>query len=300
MKKTILGMAMGCAMILAACENQIANEAATDVAADVTKEKELMDVTFSVMNFEQTLIQMGVSANTRAALAGNATHLKVALFIGDTKRYEFAQTSEDSGFGTITAQVVPEDYDLVVIASKAEMTIESPTNIHPTGDKLTDTFYYYGALTKATLEGGSVPVSLSRAVARFDFLTDAKPTEVKKIALEMTGGSATFNAVTGLGAGSTTRTSTISLSSLAANANIYCGMYTFLPAADNNVSVKVTVYDADEKVVKTHTFTGVQMKPGYITNCSGNFFQIDGSWTITIGDVSWPANIEVPYDLSSL
>ena len=293
MKKYFLGMALcGAMMMLAACENQIADKNEND------NKETLQEITFSVLDFEQTLLKIGASmADTRASLSGNATHLKVALFLDGTKKYEFAQTSADDDFGTITALVVPEDYELVVIASKAEMTIEALTNIYPTGGKVNDTFYYYGALTKTNLEAGAVAVGLDRAVALFEFQTDAKPSEVASFTLELTGGSTVFNAVTGLAAGSTTLTSTFDQTG---RATVHCGMYVFLPSADATVTVKATAYDADAKVVKTYTFNDVQMKPQYNTYCNGNFFQINGSWNITINSVSWPAQINVPFDLTSL
>jgi hypothetical protein len=293
MKKNILGIAMCCAMMmLTACENQIADNKEND------NKETLQEVTFSVLDFEQTLMQMGaVSADTRAALTGNATYLKVALFLDNTKKYEFAQTSEDDGFGAITALVVPENYDMVVIASKAEMTIEALTNIYPTGGKLNDTFYYYGSLTKANLEAGTVAVGLDRAVALFEFQTDAKPLEVTTFVLELTGANTVFNAVTGLSAGSTTLTNSFDQTG---RTTVHCGMYVFLPSADAVVTVKATAYDADEKVVKTYTFNDVQMKPQYKTYCSGNFFQVNGSWNITLNSVLWPDPINFPYDLSSL
>ena len=293
MKKTFLGMALCCAtLMLTGCENQIADQQTPD------NEENLQQITFSVVDFEQTLIQMGVmTADTRAAIAGNATHLKVALFLNDTKKYEFAQTSEDEDFGTISALVVPEDYAMVVIASKAEMTIESPTNIHPTSERLNDTFYYYGAVTKDDLETGTVAVGLDRAVARFELQTDNRPSEVASFTLQLTGGSTTFNAVTGLGVGSTTLTSTFDQTG---RPTVHCGMYAFLPSADATVTVTATAYDANEEVVKTYTFTDVQMKPAYNTYCSGNFFQIDAAWSITINDAAWPASIDVPFDLSGL
>ncbi|MCR4765037.1 MAG: hypothetical protein K5856_02540 [Bacteroidaceae bacterium] len=296
MKKILIGLAFCYAIImLLACENQLT----TPEINNDNNAEELKEVTFSVIHFDQTLRQMGVDADTRATLSGNATYLKVALFVGDTKRYEFAQTSTDEGFGTISAQVVPESYQMVMIASKEEMTIESLTNIHPAGSKLNDSFYYYGTLTKANLETGAVAVGLDRMVARFEFQTDAKPAEVKKLTLELTGGSMTFNAVTGLGAESSTQTSTFDISSLADNASIHCGIYTFLPSAEAQVSVKATAYNASDAVVKSYTFTNVQMKPAYNTYYNGTFFQIDGSWTVTINSVDWNT-INVPYNLNSL
>lgn len=293
MKKNFLGIALcGAVMLLAACENQITDN------KEIDNNETLQEITFSVMDFERTLMQMGVSsADTRAALSGNVTHLKVALFLDDTKKYEFTQTSDDDGFGTITALVVPENYDMVVIASKVEMTIEAPTNIYPTGGKVNDTFYYYGPLTKANLESGTVAVGLDRAVALFQFRTDAKPTEVTTFSLSLTGATLTFNAVTGLGVGSTTLTSTFDQTG---RTTINCGMYVFLPSTDATVTVTATAYDADNKVVKTYTFNDVPMKPAYNTQCSGYFFQIDASWSVTINDVSWPDPLTYPYDLSSL
>ena len=107
----------------------------------------------------------------------------------------------------------------------------------------------------------------------------------------------TFNAVTGLGVGSTTLTSVFDQS---ARDTVHCGMYVFLPSADASVTVKATAYNADKEVVKTYTFSGVQMKPSYNTYCNGCFFQINGTWNITINNVVWPDPINVPYDLSSL
>ena len=293
MKKKLLGMVVCYAMMaLVACENQIIND------NTIRNEEKLQEVTFSVLDFEQTLTQMGVmSADTRASLTGNATYLKVALFLDDTKKYEFAQTSEDDNFGTISALIVPENYTMVVIASKVEMIIDAPTDIHSAGDKLNDTFYYYGALTKANIQEKEVAVGLDRAVARFEFQTDEKPSEVATFSLSLTGGSTTFNAVTGLGVGNSTLTNTFDQTG---RTSVHCGLYVFLPSADTTVTVTATAYDAAGAIVKTYTFNNVQMKPAYNTYCSGNFFQIDTSWSVTINDTSWPASISYPYDLSNL
>ena len=293
MKKNILGITLCCAILaLTACENQIADN------NEIEDKDALQEITFSVVDFEQTLTQMGMSiADTRASLSGNATYLKIALFSNNVKKYEFTQTSDEEDFGNVTAMVLPDDYAMVVIASNVEMSIESPTNIYPTNGKLNDTFYYYGSLTKAAMNAGTVAVGLDRAVALFEFQTDAKPADVVSFSLELTGASLTFNAVTGLGVGSTTLTSVFDQS---ARDTVHCGMYVFLPSADASVTVKATAYNADKEVVKTYTFSGVQMKPSYNTYCNGCFFQINGTWNITINNVVWPDPINVPYDLSSL
>ena len=292
MRSFLIGMAFCCAtLLLTACENQISD------ANDVANGEALQEVSFRVLDFEQTLKQMGVmEADTRASLSGNATYLKVALFSGGSKKYEFAQTSDDDGFGVISALVLPDDYAMVVIASKVEMAIDDATDIYPTGGKLNDTFYSYRTLTKDELEEGTVAVALHRAVALLEFKTDAKPSEVTSFTLEITGVSTKLNAVTGLSAESTTLACTFDQTGRAA---VDCGMYMFLPSDDANVTVKATAYDGGGGVVKTYTFTGVQMKPAYHTCCSGNFFQIDADWSVTIDDVAWSA-IAVPYDLSSL
>ena len=276
MKKNLIGIAMCCAMmVLSACENQITGD------STINKEEGLQEVTFSVVEFEQTLTQMGVkSADTRASLADNAAYLKLALFLDGVKKYELSQTSEDEDFGTLSALLVPEDYTMVEIASKVEMEIESPTNVHPVGEKLNDSFYYYGTLSKDDIKNRAVAISLNRAVA-----------------LEISGATTTLNAETGLGVGSTTLASTFDQTG---RSIVYCGMYVFLPSVDATVTVTATAYDANNNVVKTHTFNGVQMKPGYSTQYSGNFFQVNASWSITINDAGWPEAIKVPFDLSSL
>ena len=293
MKKNLIGIAMCCAMmVLSACENQITGD------STINKEEGLQEVTFSVVEFEQTLTQMGVkSADTRASLADNAAYLKLALFLDGVKKYELSQTSEDEDFGTLSALLVPEDYTMVVIASKVEMEIESPTNVHPVGEKLNDSFYYYGTLSKDDIKNRAVAISLNRAVARFVIQTDAKPSEVASFSLEISGATTTLNAETGLGVGSTTLASTFDQTG---RSIVYCGMYVFLPSVDATVTVTATAYDANKNVVKTHTFNGVQMKPGYSTQYSGNFFQVNASWSITINDVDWPEAINVSYDLSTL
>ena len=293
MKKNLIGIAMCCAMmVLSACENQITGD------GTINKEEGLQEVTFSVVEFEQTLTQMGVkSADTRASLADNAAYLKLALFLDGVKKYELSQTSEDEDFGTLSALLVPEDYTMVVIASKVEMEIESPTNVHPVGEKLNDSFYYYGTLSKDDIKNRAVAISLNRAVARFVIQTDAKPSEVASFSLEISGATTTLNAETGLGVGSTTLASTFDQTG---RSIVYCGMYVFLPSVDATVTVTATAYDANNNVVKTHTFNGVQMKPGYSTQYSGNFFQVNASWSITINDVDWPEAINVSYDLSTL
>ena len=71
MKKYFLGMALcGAMMMLVACENQIADKNEND------NKEALQEITFSVLDFDQTLLKMGANtADTRASLSGNAiTH----------------------------------------------------------------------------------------------------------------------------------------------------------------------------------------------------------------------------------
>jgi len=294
MKKFYMCMAACCAAFaLTACENQIAgNENQNDgLIADLLPSTDMQEVTFNIVNFDKVLTEMGVLADTRASLSGNATNLKVALFKDGSKAYEIAQTSSEENFGTVTQNVKLLDYEIVVVASKVEMTITSPTDIRPTAGKVNDTFYYYGTLTADDLKSGAVEISLKRAVAMFELTTNAKPTNVKKFVLEMTGAGKQLDTTTGLAA--TTEKITVSFT-YDTESRVHCGMLVFLPTASTTVTVVATAYDASDAVVKSFTFNDVQMKPNYRTQYEGSFFNVDGSWTVTIDNIDWEKMTATP------
>lgn len=124
-------------------------------------------------------IQKPRTPDTRAAATATdvAKRIDFIVFYGTEVAFQAHQTSDDSGFGTLTANLTPGDYSIVAIAHNGtqEATISSPTKVTFTNNRLSDTFAYGGNVTITDNDAGH-NLTLRRAVASFRLkTTDAIP-----------------------------------------------------------------------------------------------------------------------------
>ena len=177
---------------LTACEKPLFNE---DSGGDSSAEANV------VLHFKQT----DQEAFTRAAtdITELCSRLNIAIFSSDgTKVKTVAQKSDDANYGTVELSLTAGTYQLVVIAHNGDgsATISTTEKVTFPGNKVTDTFYYYGELV-VTDEKQSYDLTLTRAVAMFRMvLTDESvPAAVAKLKFYYVGGSSTFSPAEGYG-----------------------------------------------------------------------------------------------------
>ena len=203
------------------------------------------------------------------------------------------QNSDDDNFGTLSLTLPEGKYQIVAVghSSTKSATIKSPTQIQFTaadGEKLTDTFSYYGTIEVSNKQE-THDLKMTRVVAMFRLkLTDTEvPSEVVKMKFEYTGGSANYNAVTGQGITKSSQTENRNVSS----DNIY-EVYTF-PYMSDTGELKVTVSALDNagNVIKSRVFEKVPITVNMITEYKGQFFSgsevISGSTYAFGADPQW-------------
>lgn len=205
-----------------------------------------------------------------------------AFFKGDEKVGTISQSAADNDFGTIHLSLSPGLYQVVAIGhnGSGNCTITSPEKITFTSNKVTDTFYYYGKLESKEDEKTSETITLKRAVAMFRLvIKDEIPAKAKKIKFYYTGGSSTFNAVTGFGCVNSKQTETLDIKP---NQQVY-EVYTFPHEDGKKLQFTISVLDENDFTIASTTIPDVVVTKNYITKYSGKLFKdISGEGT---GDI---------------
>ena len=206
-----------------------------------------------------------------------------AFFKEDEKVGIINQGADDKDFGSIHLSLSPGTYRVIAIGHNGtgNCTITSPEKVTFTSNKVTDTFYYSGDLESKEGEKISETITLKRAVAMLRLvIKDEIPARAKKIKFYYTGGSSTFNPVTGFGCVNSKQTETLNITP---NQQVY-EVYTFPHDDGRKLQVTISVLDENDFTIASTTLTDVSVTKNYITKVSGKLFkEISGEGT---GDIS--------------
>ena len=224
--------------------------------------------------------------------------LNVMLFTSDgEKALEKVKTqgADEDGFGMLELTLAEGTYYVVAVghSSKVSATIKSLTSVQFTakdGEKLTDTFSYYGTI-EVTSQRKEYTLEMHRVVAMFRLVTtDTAPETVAKMKFDYTGGSANYNPSTGQGNTKSTQSET-----RPANDSGVYEVYTFPYMANSGtLTMNVSALDASGNILLKRTFQNVPVTVNTITAYKGTFFEdIPGSTTSTpitfTADPEWDA-----------
>lgn len=193
------------------------------------------------------------------------------VFKVDEKIGTISQSTDDEGFGTVHLSLSPGLYRIVAIGHNGtgSCTISSPEKITFTSNKVTDTFYYYGTLEAKEDEKTSESITLKRAVAMFRLcIKDSIPQDAKRIQFYYTGGSSTFNAVTGFGCVNSKQTETLDMNP---SQKVY-EVYTFPHEDKDKLKLTISILNESGFVMASNTFEDVEVTKNYITKYSGKLF----------------------------
>lgn len=231
-------------------------------------------VTFSITSIEQ--IPFG-GIDTRAALSDLCSRITFAVFQDGAKVSNTSQLAGDASFGTFSLALSPGVYEFVIIAHNGlgNCTISSPDKITFDKNKCTDTFYYYDALNVT----GEVNqhVSLDRCVAMFRLqTTDDIPANVAQMQFYYTGGSSTFDAVSGHGCVNSRQTETFAITASQTGKPGLFEVYTFPRADSKELKMTVTAFDAEQSIVAERVFNPLPITLNRITSCTTAFFESAG------------------------
>ena len=258
--------------LLTACEKSVMD----DVDDNVTTTG---NVTIRVSDVEAGWD--GCETRTMVEVGEVCSRLCFAIYNKDGKREKSKnQTSEDKDFGTLSIDLEPGNYEVLVLAhsGKANPTTTNPQKVAFTnpessgGTGFTDTFYYYGKI-EATSDKTEIDISMKRATSMFRLVTsDTKPASIKKFQFYYEGGSGTLDATTGWGCVNSKQSVFVSLDDAQTGQPLEFNMYTFLHAETGLVSFTVKAFNANEDVVYSKVFNEVPMQRNCITRYTGNFF----------------------------
>lgn len=274
MKKTMKMLATALllsAICLSACEKpSIAEETNTEEQ----EAKDLFHLSFRVAQFEHIPFNQAVDMSRATDVKQVCTRISLALFKDGVKVKSIHQDTKDAHFGKIDVTLPAGTYQVIAIAhsGSGSATITSPEEISFPKNKMTDTFYYCQEVTVGG--NASYQLEMKRAVAMFRLVTtDAIPTAVKTMKFYYTGGSSTFNAVTGVGAKNSRQTEERTVTDAQHAGPGQFDVYTFPHTPSDVLKITVSALNASGDVITEHTFEEVPVKVNEITQYKGSFFQ---------------------------
>ena len=259
------------AICLSACEKPSLTEE-TDTEEQETKD--LFHLSFRVAQFEHIPFNQAVDMSRATDVKQVCTRISLALFKDGVKVKNIHQDTKDAHFGQIDVALPAGTYQVVAIAhsGSGSATITSPEEISFPKNKMTDTFYYCQEVTVGG--NASYQLEMKRAVAMFRLVTtDAIPTTVKTMKFYYTGGSSTFNAMTGVGAKNSRQTEERTVTDAQHAASGQFDVYTFPHTPSDVLKITVSALNASGDVITEHTFEEVPVKVNEITQYKGSFFQ---------------------------
>ena len=250
------------ALLLAGCEKALTEE-------DAGRDASGANVFLKFTAYEQ------VPFGTRSVqdITALCSRLNIAFFQNGTKVKTVSQKEEDESFGNVALTLEEGDYQIVVIAHNCDgsATITSEQKVTFPSNIVTDTFYYYGDLTVGS-SANTYSLQLTRCVAMFRLeLTSPLPDSAAKMRFYYTGGSSTFSPLEGYGCVNSRQTVMMGVTSDQTVFEVYT-----MPHDESGVlKMTVTVYDANDNIVKEHVFEQVPVTRDKITVYTGDF--MDGN-----------------------
>lgn len=231
-------------------------------------------ITFSIGSVEQIPFD---GSDTRTALESLCSRLTLSVFREGTKVKNINQQSGQDGFGVFSLSLSPGSYQIVFIAHNGlgNCSVSSPESITFANNKCTDTFYYYDTIEVS--EAMNYSIDLRRAVAMFRLkTTDLIPASVAKMQFYYTGGSSTFDAVSGFGCKNSRQTETFSVASMVGSKGVF-EVYTFPHAESGELKMTVTAFDDADGIVAEREYNPLPVTINKITQSEVEFFSGGGS-----------------------
>ena len=268
MKKIITSMLLLLfGVLLASCEKPILENEPKAKASE-------MNIVFNVSAIEIVPFPaLSPQSRSMVSIDRVCSRISLTLFKGEEKVKSVNQTRRDAHFGRLTVTVPKGTYKVVIIAHNGAgtATISSPSKIKFTNNKVTDTFYYCGDVTVE--EAGQQTLTLERAVAMFQLnISDAMPEKIARLVFRYTGGSSTFDAVSGQGCIKSKEMETREVSAEQYGKPSSFQIYTFPRADSQELRIQVSAESKMGEEVIKREFLEVPIQKGQIARYTGNFF----------------------------
>ena len=277
-------------LLFAACEKYVAEEG-------TQSESKVVDGNL-VVKAECVVTRAGETENEQEALplAERFTHMSMVLYQNDVRVDYVNQDNMDKDFGTMSVDLDPGTYQLVVLAHSGQRS-PTTTNCHKISFSapLTDVFSYYGDVVVGK-EVNKVTVQLTRAVAKIQLtVTGEIPAGVSFFNYIYKGASVSFDPATQKGVASTTRRN---VEVEKADGVKTFELYTFVSSDDQTVDWDFAGYSSEKEVLGSKKISNIPVALRNVTKIESKVFDgvIEGPTDISVTvDDTWDGVINYTF-----
>ena len=278
------------AFLCAACEKYVAEEG-------TQSESKVIDGNL-VVKAECVVTRAGETEENQESLPlkDRFTRMTMVLYQDDVRVDYVNQENSDPGFGTMSVDLDPGTYQLVVLAHSGQRT-PTTTNCHKISFSapLTDVFSYYGDVTIGK-EASEKTVQLTRAVAKIQLnITDDIPDNVSFFNYIYKGASVSFDPATQLGVTSSTRRN---VEIEKAEGVKTFELYTFVSSDNQTVDWDFAGYSESNEVIGSKKFSDIPVSLRKVTKIDSRVFDgvIEGPTDITFTfDDTWEGVVDYTF-----
>ena len=278
------------AFLCAACEKYVAEEG-------TQSESKVIDGNL-VVKAECVVTRAGETEENQESLPlkDRFTRMTMVLYQNDVRVDYVNQVNTDPGFGTMSVDLDPGTYQLVVLAHSGQRT-PTTTNCHKISFSapLTDVFSYYGDVTIGK-EASEKTVQLTRAVAKIQLnITDEIPEGVSFFNYIYKGASVSFDPATQIGVVSSTRRN---VEIEKAEGVKTFELYTFVSSDNQTVDWDFAGYSESNEVIGSKKFSDIPVSLRKVTKIDSPVFDgvIEGPTDITFTfDDTWEGVVDYTF-----
>lgn len=278
------------AFLCAACEKYVAEEG-------TQSESKVVDGNL-VVKAECVVTRAGETEEGQEALPlkDRFTRMTMVLYQNDVRVDYVNQDNLDKDFGTMSVDLDPGTYQLVVLAHSGQRS-PTTTNCHKISFSapLTDVFSYYGDVVVGK-EVNKVTVQLTRAVAKIQLtVTDEIPAGVSFFNYIYKGASVSFDPATQKGVASTTRRN---VEVEKADGVKTFELYTFVSSDDQTVDWDFAGYSSKKEVLGSKKISNIPVALRNVTKIESKVFDgiIEGPTDISVTvDDTWDGVINYTF-----
>lgn len=278
------------AFLFAACEKYVAEEG-------TQSESKVIDGNL-VVKAECVVTRAGETEENQESLPlkDRFTRMTMVLYQDDVRVDYVNQENSDPGFGTMSVDLDPGTYQLVVLAHSGQRS-PTTTNCHKISFSapLTDVFSYYGDVVIGK-EASKITVQLTRAVAKIQLnITDEIPEGVSFFNYIYKGASVSFDPATQIGVVSSTRRN---VEIEKAEGVKTFELYTFVSSDNQTVDWDFAGYSELNEVIGSKKFSDIPVSLRKVTKIDSRVFDgvIEGPTDITFTfDDTWEGVVDYTF-----
>lgn len=278
------------AFLCAACEKYVAEEG-------TQSESKVIDGNL-VVKAECVVTRAGETEENQESLPlkDRFTRMTMVLYQDDVRVDYVNQENSDPGFGTMSVDLDPGTYQLVVLAHSGQRS-PTTTNCHKISFSapLTDVFSYYGDVVIGK-EASKITVQLTRAVAKIQLnITDEIPEGVSFFNYIYKGASVSFDPATQIGVVSSTRRN---VEIEKAEGVKTFELYTFVSSDNQTVDWDFAGYSELNEVIGSKKFSDIPVSLRKVTKIDSRVFDgvIEGPTDITFTfDDTWDGVVDYTF-----